>query len=291
MPHWTKIDMRPIQAIQQLAKVLANANIDDAQTDARLAGEAVFGMDYAHMITTDTPATTQQLERLQDIQAKRLAGEPIQYILGNAWFMGLHFAVRKGILIPRRDSETIVEATIRLAPQGATLLDLCCGSGCLGLSIAHARPDITLTLADISTDAIQVSKQNAARLGLDARLVQTDLFAQLQGDRFDVIISNPPYIPTADIASLAREVRHEPSLALDGGTDGLDIYRRIIPDALCHLASGGLLGLEFGFGQQDDIAALLEQHGYRAIQVFNDMEQRPRAAFAIGKDELPCYKE
>lgn len=285
--------MRPIQAVQQLANALRKAGIEEAQTDARLAGEAVFGTDYAHIITDDGPATAEQLERMGNIRARRLAGEPVQYILGSAWFMGLQFAVRKGILIPRRDSETIVDAAIRLAPPGAALLDLCCGSGCLGLCIAHARPDVTLTLADISADAIEVSKQNAARLGIHAHLVQADLFDDLAGKRFDMIISNPPYIPTADIASLQREVLQEPALALDGGADGLELYRRIIPEAPGHLTNGGLLGLEFGFGQQDDIAALLKQHGYRDIGIINDMEQRPRAAFAIGigKDELPCYKE
>ena len=194
---------------------------------------------------------------------RRAAGEPVQYILGAADFMGLRFEVTPDVLIPRQDTETLAEAALidlRGRPGGPALLDLCAGSGCVGLSLASLAPDARVTLSDISREALDVVKRNAHALGVRVELRHGDLFAAVGRDRFDVIASNPPYIPRQQLSELQREVRFEPQLALDGGADGLDFYRRIAQDAGSHLNAGGSIYLEVGVGQAEAVLALLKAH-------------------------------
>ena len=196
--------------------------------------------------------------RLEALLARRLAGEPVQYILESAWFMGLEFFVDRRVLIPRQDTETLCEAALNVlrGMQSPRVLDLCAGSGAIGLSLARLCPGARVTLADVSAGACAVMEENRRRLGVDAEIVEGDLFSPVAGRTFDLIACNPPYIRTAELASLQAEVQKEPRLALDGGADGLDFYRRIAAAYRGHLARGGTLLLEIGWDEAADVRSL-----------------------------------
>ena len=196
--------------------------------------------------------------RLEALLARRLAGEPVQYILESAWFMGLEFFVDRRVLIPRQDTETLCEAALNVlrGMQSPRVLDLCAGSGAIGLSLARLCPGARVTLADVSAGACAVMEENRRRLGVEAEIVRGDLFSPVAGRTFDLIACNPPYIRTAELVSLQAEVQKEPRLALDGGADGLDFYRRIAAAYRGHLARGGTLLLEIGWDEAADVRSL-----------------------------------
>ena len=234
----------------------------DPDIDARWIAEDALGMTRADLtFVSDRALTHAQLIRLESMLDRRVAGEPVQYVLGSADFMGLRFEVTPQVLIPRQDTETLAEnALIDLRARGGApaLLDLCAGSGCVGLSLASLAPDARVTLADISREALDVARRNMHALGVKAELKQGDLFAAVGRERFDVIASNPPYIPRRELDGLQREVRFEPRLALDGGEDGLDFYRRIAESAGEHLNPGGSVYLEVGVGEAEAVLQLLK---------------------------------
>ena len=216
---------------------------------------------------------------------RRAAGEPLQYILGSQEFMGLNFAVNPSVLIPRQDTETLVELALKRAGEkkrSLSILDMCCGSGAIAVSMAHFLPKAKITACDISLEALEVARGNAARNGLNGRIEfrESDLFFMTKRkktvrikDSFDMILSNPPYIPTQDIDTLQTEVRdHEPIKALDGGSDGLDFYRRIAEDAFGSLKKDGLMFLEIGCDQAEAVTSLLSGAGYYSeIEVHKDL--------------------
>ena len=241
---------------------LAQTECPDPDIDARWIAEDGLGVSrQALVFEGDRAIPRDRLYQLESMLDRRAAGEPVQYILGAADFMGLRFRVDGSVLIPRQDTETLVEAALielRQRPGNPALLDLCCGSGCVGLSLASLAPHARVTLADISPQALEVARANEKALGVKAELKQGDLFAPLGRERFDVIAANPPYIPTGDLQSLQREVRFEPTLALDGGADGLDFYRRIAREAPDHLNPGGALFVELGIGQAPSVLALFK---------------------------------
>ena len=239
---------------------LAETGCPDPAIDARWMAEDALGLRRADLVFEgDCAIPDGQLERLEQMLERRAAGEPVQYILGRADFMGLSFYVDRSALIPRQDTETLVEAAlIALRGQPApAVLDLCTGSGCVGLSLKSLAPHAEVTLADISADALEIARRNARALGVDVALRQGDLFDAVRRGRFDVIACNPPYIPTGELEGLQREVRYEPRLALDGGADGLDFYRRIAAGAPAHLNPGGTIFLEVGAGEAEAVLALL----------------------------------
>ncbi len=200
---------------------------------------------------------------------KRRNHVPLQYLIGTWQFMGLDFIVNEHVLIPRQDTETLAEAAIKLKPARA--LDLCTGSGCVGISVAKIT-DAYVTASDISRDALAVAKQNARLNGVRDKLcfVESDLFKNIPNEKYDLIVSNPPYIPSGEIPYLQEEVRDfEPRPALDGGIDGLDFYKRIIPEAKDFLAPGGMLILEAG--NAGEVAKLLKVHGYSRISISKDL--------------------
>lgn len=233
---------------------------------------------------------------LAPLVAALLRGEPLQYLLGETEFMGLPFFCTPAALIPRPDSEILVETALAEleadkipAPR---LVDLCCGGGCLGLSLAHYLPQARLLATDISAAALELAQRNAVRLGLASRVRFRcgDLLAALDGELpADLIIANPPYIPGAELDSLPAAVQREPRLALDGGGDGLSFYRRLAAGAGRWLQPGGLLLLEHGDDQQQAVIDLLEQAGLVAIRPLRDYGQRPRGVLcrkpATGWDE------
>ena len=181
--------------------------------------------------------------------ARRLAGEPLQYILGEWEFMGLPFFTERSALIPRQDTETLCEAALkRLGQQpGAAVLDLCCGSGCIGVSLAKLG-GAAVSFADVSEEALALAKRNAGRNGVDGAFYRSDLFRNVPG-AYDMIVCNPPYLTAAEMADCQKELTFEPALALYGGTDGLDFYRRIAGEWTGHVSPGGSLFLEIGCTQ------------------------------------------
>lgn len=243
---------------------LTQTNCPDPDIDARWIAEDALGMTrQALVFEGDRAIPRHQLYMLESMLDRRAAGEPVQYILGSADFMGLRFRVDNAVLIPRQDTETLVEAALielRQRPGSPALLDLCAGSGCVGLSLASLAPNARITLADISPEALEVAHANQKALGVKAELRQGDLFNAVGRERFDIIASNPPYIPTGALSGLQREVRFEPRIALDGGADGLDFYRRIAEDAAEHLNPGGAIFLEVGIHEAQPVLDLVKDH-------------------------------
>jgi release factor glutamine methyltransferase len=227
--------------------------------------------------------------RFEAILAKRLDRTPIQYLLGTEFFLDLELQVRPGVLIPRPETEMLVNQVLEFAEKDPTLsvLDLCTGSGAIGLSVAHQAPFVRVTCADLSNTAVAVTGENAAALGLETRVevLQGDLFAPVLGRTFNVIVSNPPYIPSGDIASLEPEVReYEPMEALDGGADGLDFYRIIAGCAPDYLNHRGYLVLEIGIGQGDDVAALMAEE-FEDVRIYEDFSGIER--MVVGRKKTP----
>ena len=243
---------------------LTQTNCPDPDIDARWIAEDALGMTrQALVFEGDRAISRHQLYRLEAMLDRRAAGEPVQYILGSADFMGLRFRVDGAVLIPRQDTETLVEAALielRQRPGSPALLDLCAGSGCVGLSLASLAPHARITLTDISPEALEVAHANQKDLGVKAELRQGDLFNAVGRERFDIIASNPPYIPTGALSGLQREVRFEPRIALDGGPDGLDFYRRIAEGAADHLNPGSAIFLEVGIHEARPVLDLVKAH-------------------------------
>ena len=254
--------MKIAEWLNHARMLLAESGCPDAEIDARWIAEDTLGMSWTDLrFEGDQAVTPEQRDRLDERLRRRAAGEPVQYILERADFMGLRFYVDRRVLIPRQDTETLVEAALialRALP-GPDVLDLCAGSGCIGLSLKSLAPHSRITLADVSRDALEVARINAKALSADVRLRCGDLFQAVGRERFDCIVSNPPYIPVGEIQDLQREVQCEPTLALSGGEDGLDFYRRIAAGAGAHLNPGGSVYLEVGAGQAGDVLALLRE--------------------------------
>ena len=241
---------------------LTDTGCPDPDIDARWIAEDALGMTrQALLFESDRAVDRDQLMTLESMLDRRAAGEPVQYVLGTADFMGFRFQVTHAVLIPRQDTELLAETALidlRQRPGNPDALDLCAGSGCVGLSIASLAPSVRVTLADISKDALEVARKNARELDVRVDIRQGDLFEAVGRQRFDVIACNPPYIPTADLDGLQKEVRFEPQLALDGGADGLDFYRRISSEAWAHLNPGGALDREVGVDEAAPVEALLK---------------------------------
>ena len=221
---------------------------------------------------------------------RRLAGEPIQYITGEAEFYGLPFHVNREVLIPRPETEHLVEKVIALAQRlrltwapNPRIVDVGTGSGAIAVSLAHALPFAEITATDISAAALAVAKSNAARIGSAdrVRFFDGDLLEPVVSEHFDIVVSNPPYVPDSDRVALDVEVRdYEPAQALFAGEDGLAIYRRLIPVALDALVPGGFVALEIGYGQCEAIRALLAGAGFSGVEFTEDLQRIPRVAVA-----------
>ena len=219
------------------------------------------------------PVSDADLEALRPLTRRRAEGTPLQHLLGTVEFAGLELVSDHRALIPRPETEHLVQHLLETSsPPPAEVLDVGCGSGCIGLSLAHHWNEAgsRVTLADVSEEALDLTRLNASRLGLDAvRIVRSDLLDRIDGS-FDLIVSNPPYIPSGEIPSLSREVRQDPHLALDGGADGLDLVRRLLPEAMQHLKPSGKLALELGHDQADAVQALAQALDFRDIEVLPD---------------------
>jgi len=210
---------------------------------------------------------------------RRLAGEPIQYITGETEFYGLPFRVTRDVLIPRPETEHLVEKVLELATHffAPRILDVGTGSGCIAVSLAHGIPHAHITAIDLSASALAIARENAKINGVEVRFIKGDLLVPVAGERFEIVVSNPPYVASADRDTLSVEVRDfEPALALFAGEDGLEVYRRLIPAAFNALVPGGFVVLEIGHGQEQEIRALLSANGFENIECINDLQGIPR---------------
>ncbi|MCR5810940.1 MAG: peptide chain release factor N(5)-glutamine methyltransferase [Lachnospiraceae bacterium] len=258
----------------------------EAQLDARLLLEHVCGTSLQTLLLDgDRSVSGPEAELYKTLIERRCTREPLAYILGKWDFMGLEFRVSSDVLIPEQDTENLVEEVMKEVCDGDRILDLCTGSGCILLSLLHYSNGSTGVGTDLSEDAVAAARKNACRLGLSDRSDWRtgDLFEALKpGERFDIIVSNPPYIRRETIGELAPEVRiHEPRMALDGGEDGLDFYRRIIPGAADHLVTGGMLFLEIGYDQAEQVSTLMEDAGYYEIRTIKDYGGNDRIVCGI----------
>ena len=256
---------------------LTAAGIEEAKLDARLLLEELCGTDRNDLLVHgDRPVTEEQEKNYVNQIELRSRHIPLQHITGYQEFMGLRFKVTPDVLIPRQDTETLVEEVLKNLHDGMRILDLCTGSGCILLSLLRYSNDCVGVGADLSRKALAVAEENAGTLGLSAEFVQGNLFEPVTG-KFEIIVSNPPYIPSNVIPTLLEEVReHDPLIALDGKEDGLYFYREIIGKASEYLYPGGMLFLEIGCEQAGAVAELMKNAGYRDVTVCKDLAGHDR---------------
>jgi len=243
---------------------LAEKGIENSRLEAEWLLCETLGMDRVGLyVNFDKPLSDSELAACRAFVGRRARREPLQYILGSQDFYGLDFEVTPGVLIPRHDTETLVQEAVNRCPAGANILDIGVGSGCIAVALATSCPDAHVYGVDPSPKALELAQRNADRHGVNLTLLQGSLFEPFEGRKFDLIVSNPPYIPTAEIAGLQPEVRdYEPREALDGGPDGLDFYRSIIPAAPSCLAKDGWLLLEVGIGEAPEVIKIFEASGF-----------------------------
>lgn len=236
--------------------------------------EDALGVSGARFrLLLDEALTGARLDRLEGFMARRIAGEPLCYVLGHAPFMGHDFMVDRRVLIPRQDTELLAEEAIKRARnKRPDVLELCTGSGCVAVSIKLSCPSARVTATDLSPDALAVARGNAERLGADVEFMAGDFLEAVSGRTFDVIAVNPPYLTGEDMASLQREVRFEPEMALYGGEDGLGFYRRAAREIRAFLKPGGWALFEVGAGQAREVGRLLGGN----TQMIRDLNQIER---------------
>ena len=277
------------------SRYLAERGITESRLDAWYLFSHAFSMERSSYFLHAGEAVPKEMREQEEEFGRllRLRGEriPLQQLLRSQEFMGLSFFVNEHVLIPRQDTETLVERVLEDEKQGRIrrrtgqplrILDLCTGSGCIGISLAEYLKDVQVTLSDISGDALAVAEENIRRLGKEAvcRIVRSDLFESLEGG-FDVIVSNPPYIKSAEIETLEPEVRdHEPRLALDGSADGLLLYRRIGAEAPEYLAENGRIYLEIGWDQGAAVSEILTENGFTDTEIIRDLPGLDRVVTA-----------
>ena len=275
------------EAIETGTRILQKENIADAKIDAWYLLQMACKIDrnfyYLH---EEDELTAEQQSEYDSTVHKRAEHVPLQYIIGEQEFMGLKFKVNSNVLIPRQDTETLVEEALRVAKPGMRVLDLCTGSGCIIISLAKNVADISCTGSDISKQALLVAKENAKANEVEVEWERSDLFENISGT-FDLIVSNPPYIPTGEIPGLMPEVRDfEPVDALDGKEDGLYFYRIITEKSPEYLTSDGYLYFEIGYDQGEAVSAMMRQCGYTQVEVIKDLAGNDRVVKGRKKEHV-----
>jgi release factor glutamine methyltransferase len=285
--------MRLLDTIKSSSDYLEKSGVVDPLVDAELLVLHAAGFDRLRAYMDNPEADRRLLSRINRLVKRRAAGEPLQYIIGHVDFLGLEISVSKGVLIPRPETEILVEEAIKTVkgkslsiksseknhspftvPHSHFFLDLCTGSGCIALALAKEFPDAKVYATDVSAKAIMYARDNADQNGiLNVTFLKGSLFTPVAKHMsFDLITANPPYIRTSDISGLQREVREwEPFRALDGGADGLDFYRKILSKAAGYLKEGGWIFFELGFGQADAVAEIAGKAGFKNIDLIKDL--------------------
>lgn len=283
-------------------KQLMDSDIADATRDCKILYCYMMDIPFSKIILEYQEVLQDRLcDKYFELIDRRSKGEPVQYIMGSQEFMGLEFIVNENVLIPRQDTETLVEDALEIINTGTLrgedmdvkrkewdILDLCTGSGAIGVSLARIANKVNVTCSDISEGAIKVAKENAQKHGVakSVKFEQGNLFKpfskHFRKQKFDMIISNPPYIKSSIIPTLQKEVcEHEPLSALDGGESGLDFYERIVSGVGSHLRKSGVLLLEIGHDQGEAVSGLLSRNGeFTSIRVLKDLANRDRIVFA-----------
>ncbi len=274
-------------------EILSSENIPDAKIDARLLLEYACKTDRNALFLRGDMDVSKENEKLYlDLISKRKKHIPLQHLTGEQEFMGLTFKVNEYVLIPRQDTECLVEIVLKNLHDGMRILDMCTGSGCILISLLHYSNDCQGVGVDLSVEALDVARLNAVTLGnngiaesLDVTFVQSDLFEKVEG-KFDIIVSNPPYIKTKVIETLMPEVKDfEPMIALDGLEDGLHFYRKIILDAKQFLNRGGQLFFEIGYDQGKEVSELMRKAGYVDVEISQDLAGLDRVVYGTFLEE------
>ena len=269
--------------LTDIQRRLMAAGIEDAAWEARLLAAHYTGLSDARLLLMG--AEELDAPGLAEAVARREGREPLQYILGEWSFMGLSFLVNPHCLIPRPDTETLVEYAVRHLPKNARVADLCTGSGCIGIALAHYRPDITVTAVDLFPETAKMAEENARRLGVSDRFtvqvgdVTEEIFSP--DERFAAIVSNPPYITLEEMKDLAPELSYEPRAALTDEGDGLSVIRGVLAAASRHLEDDGLLLMEFGAAQGEAVSRLAREYSFYDVHILKD---------AAGRDRVLCAR-
>lgn len=273
------------ECYEQGCRTLQAAGIEEAALDARLLLEAVCGTDRNDLLVHgEQPVAPEAEEKYLNWIRQRAEHIPLQQLTGEQGFMGLTFSVNEHVLIPRQDTEILVEEVLKELHDGMRVLDMCTGSGCILLSLLHYSNDCEGLGVDLSAEALEVAGRNVLKVltpekAEHAHFLQSNLFEKVEG-KFEIIVSNPPYIASAEVEKLMPEVRdHEPRMALDGTEDGLYFYRRIIEEAGKHLVSSGMLFFEIGYDQGQAVSELMRTEGYCEVQVVQDYAGLDRVVF------------
>ena len=271
------------EAVEFGTKCLTDAGVPDAALDAWYLLQMVCKIERSYYYVHGEEDITQDAQKEYEIAVQKRAEHiPLQYIIGEQEFMGLRFKVNSNVLIPRQDTETLVEQVLKIVKPGMKVLDLCTGSGCVLISVLKNAPELTGMGSDISKTALLVAKENAKLHEVDAEWVRSDLFDNIT-ETFDVIMANPPYIPTGENLSLMPEVRDfEPENALDGGADGLDFYRKIAGQVKDYLNPGGYVYMEIGYDQGEAVSELMRNAGFTEVEVIKDLARNDRVVKGKG---------
>jgi release factor glutamine methyltransferase len=272
----------PLRLIGWTQEFFAKKAVDAPRLTAELLLAHALSCDRVRLyLDFDKPVGEAELARFRDLVRRRADGEPTAYLVGQKEFFGRPFKVDPRVLVPRPETELLVEAALAALREGGSALDLCTGSGCVAVSLALGRKGARVVAADVSEEALAVARENAAALGAVVELATGDLWSAVHpGARFDVVAANPPYVPSRELPGLSREVRREPCIALDGGEDGLAVIRRIVEGAPARLAPGGTLVVEMHESHEAALPALCLAAGFATAEARRDLAGLPRLTVA-----------
>ena len=269
------VSMTVKRYVETLKERFRAAGIDES--DAEWLVSCTSKIPRGELLSSNKMFVPTEVKKLDDVARERLSGRPLWYILGDTEFYGYKIKVDERVLIPRPETELLAEIAVKTYEEGDKVLDMCTGSGCIAVAVAKQK-NISVTAADISAEALALAEENARANGADVKFIESDLFTKIKG-KFNLITCNPPYIQSADLKSLQKEVQYEPKLALDGGEDGLEFYRRLAVEAPKHLVRGGTLIMECGAGQAQEIVKLFSKFDY--TMVTRDLEGIERIVRAV----------
>lgn len=278
-----------LQVLKRGEEILLQFGVPEASLNAWYLFSHCFDMERSRFfLKQEEEAPVELCQKYGEMLEKRGKRIPLEHITNETEFMGLPFYVDGRVLIPRQDTECLVEEVLPYI-KGKKVLDMCTGSGCIGISLFVCGEPQEVTLADISEDALAVAEENAKRNNAAVTICQSDLFQNIEG-KFDIIVSNPPYIAKKEIAGLMPEVReHDPVLALDGGEDGLDFYRRMIEKASDYLEENGRIFFEIGYDQGEELKKILKLHGFTEVEIKKDLAGLDRIAMGKRKENGGLY--
>jgi len=275
LPTWTTLSV-----LDWTTQRFTEAGIASARLEAQVLLAHVLGCSRVQLYTGfDKPLGEAELAGYRALIKRRLAGEPVAYLVSEHEFWGLPLHVDPNVLVPRPDTETVVE--VARARRGERVLDLCTGSGAIAIALAKELPDATIIATDISEAAAAIARKNAERNQVNVEVRVGDLWQPVAGETFDLIVANPPYIASAVIPTLQTEVLREPRLALDGGPDGLAFYDRILAEARAHLSPGGALVVEHGFDQAEQVYERFTAAGMQSVTLVHDLGKNPRVTWGV----------